>query len=800
MRRNFQEGAGGVGAEGGRSSRWGGKAFTDEELSRRFDESQSVGDGELMDEAAARRTVAEARRREREAAAPPAAVVAAPAAAEPPLMDEAAARRMIAEQRACEQQRSATARSRSRSSPSRSRSRGIASVQSSSSSAAAPGSPRAAARRAAVAAVEATLVGRSRSRSRSPSNAAARFLRSPSPASGGTPGAAAAVAAAGGAVGLSEAPAPVAGGGEPAAGVDTFEVGGVVRLVGLKAAAHLNGQVGTLERFDAAGGRWEVKLREGDIKAIKLVNLERSSVLEAAVDGMRTPPASAGGSLPLSGGVAAISSASLAGGPRPGSTKALRPGSTKAVAAGKAPKPKTSRRFGTVRWYNGRRKCGSIIPDDGGADLFIPAQGAPNGSQVPPNPGGLMHGTRVSFMPMALKRDDPFSGQSTSSTVCMDVRALAGQDGLAVGVASDAGPKEQNDDRLAAADLHELGFLAGVFDGHRGSLCSEYIAKNLPPTILTAFRARAKRQGNLLKISHTKEADLIAGALLEAFESVDKAWLISARKRELRDGSTAIVTLVCHGFEHPLKPVPLESLGCAALWPKPKEKDPAEAKEERQPGTVPRAPGGVAKLFVAWAGDCRAVLCRGRQGLRVSEDHRPSNPGERARITKAGGTVIKDRQGVWRVGPRADNKLARELQKGSKDESKLKWFLSTCRGFGDPELKQPDPIITATPEVRIVDLVPEDWALVVASDGVWDRLSDQQCADLVWKSMVVNGRDPAGTSRDVVRAALSAGSRDNLTAVVLRLGWAAPPMLDSAAAAPEPGGGAVDEVSIFGGS
>ncbi len=27
-------------------------------------------------------------------------------------------------------------------------------------------------------------------------------------------------------------------------------------------------------------------------------------------------------------------------------------------------------------------------------------------------------------------------------------------------------------------------------------------------------------------------------------------------------------------------------------------------------------------------------------------------------------------------------------------------FLSTCRGFGDPELKQPDPIITATPEVR----------------------------------------------------------------------------------------------------
>ena len=28
--------------------------------------------------------------------------------------------------------------------------------------------------------------------------------------------------------------------------------------------------------------------------------------------------------------------------------------------------------------------------------------------------------------------------------------------------------QERNDDRIAAQDLHELGFLAGIFDGHRG--------------------------------------------------------------------------------------------------------------------------------------------------------------------------------------------------------------------------------------------------------------------------------------------------------------------------------------------
>ena len=28
--------------------------------------------------------------------------------------------------------------------------------------------------------------------------------------------------------------------------------------------------------------------------------------------------------------------------------------------------------------------------------------------------------------------------------------------------------QERNDDRIAAQDLHELGFLTGIFDGHGG--------------------------------------------------------------------------------------------------------------------------------------------------------------------------------------------------------------------------------------------------------------------------------------------------------------------------------------------
>ena len=34
--------------------------------------------------------------------------------------------------------------------------------------------------------------------------------------------------------------------------------------------------------------------------------------------------------------------------------------------------------------------------------------------------------------------------------------------------ALDSTRQERNDDRIAAQDLHELGFLTGIFDGHRG--------------------------------------------------------------------------------------------------------------------------------------------------------------------------------------------------------------------------------------------------------------------------------------------------------------------------------------------
>ena len=48
-------------------------------------------------------------------------------------------------------------------------------------------------------------------------------------------------------------------------------------------------------------------------------------------------------------------------------------------------------------------------------------------------------------------------------------------------------------------------------------------------------------------------------------------------------------------------------------------------------------------IFCANSGDSRAVLCQKGNAIALSEDHKPNNPGEKARIQKAGHFVNEER-------------------------------------------------------------------------------------------------------------------------------------------------------------
>ncbi len=62
------------------------------------------------------------------------------------------------------------------------------------------------------------------------------------------------------------------------------------------------------------------------------------------------------------------------------------------------------------------------------------------------------------------------------------------------------------------------------------------------------------------------------------------------------------------------------------------------------------------------------------------------------------------------------------------------WLLHCCRCLGDPQFKENDKdVVDCTPEMRRVELQPGDFAIVLASDGLWDVLSDTEVVTILQK-------------------------------------------------------------------
>lgn len=121
-----------------------------------------------------------------------------------------------------------------------------------------------------------------------------------------------------------------------------------------------------------------------------------------------------------------------------------------------------------------------------------------------------------------------------------------------------------------------------------------------------------------------------------------------------------------------------------------------------------------SELYIANAGDSRAVLGRGKLAVPLSEDHKPASANERSRITNAGG-FVSEVGGVTRVN-------------GNLNLSRA---IGDLRYKGNHDVARDAQIITAEPDVRRVTIMPEDRFFLLACDGIWDVLSNQQAIDFV---------------------------------------------------------------------
>ncbi len=144
-------------------------------------------------------------------------------------------------------------------------------------------------------------------------------------------------------------------------------------------------------------------------------------------------------------------------------------------------------------------------------------------------------------------------------------------------------------------------------------------------------------------------------------------------------------------------------------------------------------------LAVAHVGDSRAVLCsKNNQAIAVTADQTADREDERLRIQNAGGEV-SIRMGGWRVGDAG---------------------LAVTRSIGDADVKNIG--VTAEAEIFENDLEDDDSFLILASDGVWDLVGNQDAVSLVLDTV----KQPALCAQRVVTEALARGSKDNVSAVV----------------------------------
>ena len=248
----------------------------------------------------------------------------------------------------------------------------------------------------------------------------------------------------------------------------------------------------------------------------------------------------------------------------------------------------------------------------------------------------------------------------------------------------------------------------GVYDGHGGSACADFLRDNLHQFVT--------RNPNFP--ANPKEA------LMQGFAQAEAAFFEYAKSQSPRDksGSCAVVVLI------------------------------------------------VADIcYVANVGDSRAIMS-GENGGKVyplTKDHKPNDPGERSRIERNGGRIY---QSTAQITPE---------QKIMGPFRILPGRLSVSRSLGDFEAKvleyggNPDVLI-AIPEIRAFKIHADYDFILLASDGIFDKLSNREVVQaamgFIHQKFVLDvHRMCAAGVEGVMVTALNKRTMDNITVVVVAL-------------------------------
>ena len=146
-------------------------------------------------------------------------------------------------------------------------------------------------------------------------------------------------------------------------------------------------------------------------------------------------------------------------------------------------------------------------------------------------------------------------------------------------------------------------------------------------------------------------------------------------------------------------------------------------------------------LICANIGDSRGYILSNTTLTQITKDHNCRNDEEVSRIKKSGGIVFNNR---------------------------VYGTLMLTRSFGDKELKKHGVI--SEPDFFVKKINEDDKFAIVASDGVWDAVKENDILELEKKSR--NGDWAFSSdefSKKIVRLAVDKGTMDNVSCIVIKL-------------------------------
>ncbi|XP_043553194.1 protein phosphatase 1A isoform X1 [Chiloscyllium plagiosum] len=150
-------------------------------------------------------------------------------------------------------------------------------------------------------------------------------------------------------------------------------------------------------------------------------------------------------------------------------------------------------------------------------------------------------------------------------------------------------------------------------------------------------------------------------------------------------------------------------------------------------------------IYFINCGDSRGLLCRNGKVHFFTQDHKPSNPQEKERIQNAGGSVM-----IQRVN-------------GS---------LAVSRALGDFDYKcvhgkgPTEQLVSPEPEVYEIERTADDQFIILACDGIWDVMGNEEICEFV-KSRLEVSNDLEKVCNQIVDTCLYKGSRDNMSVVLI---------------------------------